>query len=49
MAPKPYKFTGFGDIHDTKRINLEGLVTSTKAYKFMRFGDIRGPKAYKFT
>ncbi len=32
MAPKPYKFTGFGDIH------------GPKPYKIIGFGDIHGPK-----
>ncbi len=35
-APKPYEFTGFGDVH------------GPKAYEFTGFGDIHGPKAYKF-
>ena len=36
MAPTPYKFIGFGDIH------------GPKPYKSIRFGDIHGPKPYKF-
>ena len=35
-APKTYKFTGFGDIHDPK------------PYKFIGFGGIHDPKPYKF-
>ena len=36
MAPKPYKFIRFGDIH------------GPKPYKFIGFGDVHGPKPYKF-
>ena len=35
-GPKPYKFTGFGDI------------PGPKPYIFIGFGDIHGPKPYKF-
>ncbi len=36
VFPKPYRFTGFGDMH------------GPKPYKFIGFGDLHGPKPYKF-
>ena len=37
MAPNPYKFIGFGDIH------------GPKPHKFIGFGDSHGPKPYEST
>ncbi len=36
FGPKPYKFTGFGDLH------------GPKPYRFIGFGDPHGPNPYKF-
>ncbi len=48
--PKPYKCTGFGDIHGPKPYNFIGFgdINGPKPYKFIGFGDIHGPKPYKF-
>jgi hypothetical protein len=48
--PKPYKFTGFGDIHVPKFYKFIGFgdIHGPKPYKFRWFGDIHDPKPYEF-
>jgi hypothetical protein len=49
MAPKPYKFIGFGGLHGPKPYKFIGFgeIHGAKPYKFIGFGGLHGHKPYK--